>query len=279
MEINKPTIKQELIRILEKVFHLPEVDKVVIRDIEIFAPDENDKIDESINECYHDVLSDIDVGIHVTLHPEDLGNGHGYHSNPGRIGLSRDYYLGLACADGNEGLFQMFRLILKNGIRFDLGFYITVDETKPIYRIAQTELQEMKEEGKVWPRWDLKKTDNFWFVQILSLAKLKRGDYLIADHLANMQVNETLVAQMQERDDCYGITFHRFGYHENLEYKAVDSSGFSFVEKDETYNMIAHKIYSVALAYDRLIKRSNSEYEERSSLFFEIWREYESKLE
>jgi hypothetical protein len=279
MEISKSTIKQELVRILEKVFQLPEVDKVMIRDIEIFASDENDKIDDSIDVCYHDVLSDIDVGIFVTLHPEDLGNGHGYHSNPERIGLTRECYLGLAYSDGNEGLFQMFRLILKSGIRFDIGFYITVDETKPIYLIPQTEIKEIKEEGKVWPRWDLKKADNFWFVQILSLAKLKRGDYLIADHLANMQLNETLVAQMLERDDFYGTTFHRYGYHEHLEYRTVDRSGFSFVEKDETYNMIAHKIYSVALAYDRLIKRSNPEYDERSNLFFEIWKEYDAKLD
>lgn len=186
MEISKSTIKQELVRILEKVFQLPEVDKVMIRDIEIFASDENDKIDDSIDECYHDVLSDIDVGIHVTLHPEDLGNGHGYHSNLERIGLPREDYLGLAYSNGNEGLFQMFRLILKSGI-------------------------------------------------------------------------------------------HRYGYHEHLEYR--NRSGFSFVEKDETYNMIANKIYSVALAYDRLIKRSNPKYEERSSLFFEIWKEYDAKLD
>lgn len=279
MEISKSTIKQELLRLLEKVFQLPEVDKVVIRDIEIFAPDEDEKIDDSIDECYHDVLSDIDVGIHVTIHPEDLGNGHGYHSNPERLGLTREDYLGLACADGNEGLFQMFRLVLRNGIRFDIGFYITCDDTKPIYRIPQTEILEIKEEGKVWPRCDLKKADNFWFVQILSLAKLKRGDYLIADHLANMQLNETLVAQMVERDDLYGTNFHRYGYHEDLEYRTVDNSGFSFVQKDETYNIIAHKIYSVALAYDRLIKRSNPEYEERSNIFYEIWQEYELKIE
>lgn len=143
MEISKATIKQELVRILKKVFQLPEVDKVVIRDIEIFASDENDKIDDSIDECYHDVLSDIDVGIHVTLHPADLGNGHGYHSNPERIGLTRECYLGLAYSDGNE----------------------------------------------------------------------------------------TLVAQMQERDDLYGTTFHRYGYHEHLEYRTVDRSEFSLLKK------------------------------------------------
>ena len=43
--------------------------------------------------------------------------------------------------------------------------------------------------------------------------------------------------------------------------------------------MIANKIYSVALAYDRLIKRFNPKYEERSSLFFEIWKEYDAKLD
>lgn len=278
MEINKDTIMQELTILLTRIFQLPEVNKVQIRDIQIISSDENDKIRKSIEECYHDVLSDIDIGIHVTIHPEDVGNGHGYHSNPERIGLTRENYFGLAFSDGNGGLFQMYRVILKNGIRFDIGFYITEDTTVPIYQIPQVIKEEIKEEGKFWPSWDLRKADNFWFVAILSLAKLMRGDYLIADHLANMQINETLLAQMLERDDLYGTNFHRYGYREDLDYKADTKSEFMFTVKDETYNMIANKILSSAVSYDRLIKRSNPLYEERSIIFFEIWKQYEDRL-
>ena len=278
MEISKDTIMQELIILLTRIFQLPEVNKIQIRDIEIFSTDENDKIKKAIEECYHDVLSDIDVAIHVTLHPEDVGNGHGYYCNPERLGLTRDNYLGLAFSDGNGGLFQMYRVILKNGIRFDIGFYISEDSTAPIYQIPQLIIEEIKDEGKFWTRWDLRKADNFWFVEILSLAKLMRGDYLLADHLANMQINETLVAQMLARDDIYGTNFHRFGYQEELDYKVDTRSEFIFTVKGETYNMIAIKILSAAISYDRLIKHSNPLYEERSRIFFEIWKEYEKCL-
>lgn len=76
MIINKRTMEYELTALLEKVFILPEVNKVQIRDIDIFSADESKKIRESIDKCYHDILSDIDVGIHVTLHPDDIGNGY-----------------------------------------------------------------------------------------------------------------------------------------------------------------------------------------------------------
>lgn len=278
MEINKDTIRQELTDLLSEVFLLPEVNKVQIRDIDIFSADEADKINKGIEECYHDVLSDIDLGIHVTLHSEDIGNGHGYQSNPERIRLTREKYLGLAFSSSNGGLFQMYRVVLKSGIRFDIGFYITEDSSVPIYHILKEIEEEIKDERKVWARWDLRRADNFWFVQIHSLAKLMRGDYLIADHLANMQINETLVAQMMERDDLYGTSFHRYGYREDLDYQAVDMSEFQFEVKDDTYHMIAHKLFSAAISYDRLIKRFNPAYEERSSIFFDLWEHYEANL-
>jgi hypothetical protein len=239
---------------------------------------DEDKIVKSVEECYHDVLSDIDVGIYVTLNPEDTGDGHGYHSNPGRIGLTRDNYLGLTFSDGG-GICQMYRVIMKNGIRFDIGFYITEDPTAPILHIPLETGEEIKDEGKFWARWDLRKADAFWFIQIQALAKLMRGDYLISDHLANLQINETLVAQMFERDDCYGTNFHRYGYEEELDYRKYVLPKGMFTVRDETYAMIAGKLFSAAISYDHLIERLNPDYEERSSIFFEIWKQYEAGRE
>lgn len=277
MVINKDSMMQELIIFLEKVFQLPEVNKVRIRDVDIASIDENNKLKKCIEESYHDVLSDIDIGVHVTLHPEDIDDGHGYHTNPQRIGLTREQLLGLACTGGNNGLFQMFRVIFRNGIRFDIGMYITKDITAPIYRIPREIEKEMRDEGKFWERWSLQKADEFWFTQIHSLAKLMRGDYLIADHLANMQINETLVAQMLERDNLYGTNIHRYGYREKLAYKDVEKE-FVFSAQDETYNMIADKLVSAAVSYDRLIQGLNPLYEERRNIFFKIWKQYEAGL-
>ncbi|MDF2544229.1 MAG: hypothetical protein K0S47_3947 [Herbinix sp.] len=278
MIINKEVIKEELTNLLIGIFQLPEVNKVKIREIDIYSAEEKDTIEKGIEDCYHDVLSDVDLGIYVTLNPEEVGNGLGYHNNPGRIGLKRENYLGLAYNESNGGLFQMFRVILRTGIRFDIGVYITQESTAPTYNISMKKQDEIKDEGKYWPRWDLSKADTFWFSQIHALAKLMRGDYLISDHLANMQINETLVAQMIERDDYYGTNFHRYGYHEELDYRCVSNISFKFAFKDDTYNIIANKILSAAVSYDRLISRLNPGYQPRSDIFFEVWKQYEEGM-
>ncbi len=335
MDINKASMVKELTSLLNRVFQLPEVKTVKIKGIEIVSPDVTEMILKSVDECYHDILSDIDIEVHVDLNPEDAGNVYGYHNNtryhsdcgihnnpgnhinprylltPERIGLTRENCLGIALSNGG-GLCRLFRIIMKNGIRLDIGIYLTIDDTAPIY-IPHDAYTEIKEEGKYHTRWDLEKADSFWFVEIQALAKLLRGDYLIADHLANIQINETLVAQMIERDNNYGTNFHRYGYREILDYKEVlaecqfagtddthntimskdyvhdvitgkddthDSIGVTddaqamIAGKDDTHTMIAGKLYAAAISYDRLIKRLNPQYEERSFIFFEIWRQY-----
>ena len=271
--INKFSMVRALTELLQQVFQLPEVNKVKIRDIEIYSVNETDKIHNSVEECYHDVLSDIDVGIHVSLHPFDIGEGQGYHSNPERIGLTRNNYLGLSFSDGGR-LFQLYRVILKSGIRFDIGFYITEDNNAPIYDIVKEKELAIKDLEQFWPRWDLTKADTFWFTQIHALAKLLRGDYLMADHLANIQINETLVAQMIDRDNRLQTNFHRYGYKEILDYTAVDTEHIPYLGKDDTYNRIVKKLYSTAVSYDRLVKKLNPDYEQRLSIFLSIWKQY-----
>lgn len=279
MLIDITTRVTELTSLLKKIFQLPEVNKVLIRDIEILSLEQSDKIEQAVEECYHDILSDIDLGIHVTLHPEDIKEGRGYQNSSERIGLSRDNYLGLTFTNDGD-LYQMYRVIMKNGVRFDIGFYITKDSSAPIYHIAQEVQEEIKEEGKYWPRWDLRKADFFWFTEVHALAKLMRGDYLISDHLANMLINETLVAQMLERDNQYGINFHRYGHREMLDYfsdlQADEQSDYCIEPKDETYQHIANKLKAAAVSYDRLIKRLNPSYEERRGIYFEIWKQYDA---
>lgn len=160
-------------------------------------------------------------------------------------------------------------------MRYDIGFYISEDENAPIYNIGIDPPKPIKEEGNFWPRWELEKADMFWFEQVHAIAKLYRGDYLIADHLANMQINETLVAQMIERDNRYGINFHRYGDKECLEYLQSKLMNSSLRMKDETFQMIAEKIYQAGAAYDELIQRLNPEYSERLPILWELWLEYD----
>lgn len=271
--INLDAYVKELTGLLCRIFSRPEVYKVEIKGISISSSNEADKIWESVCKCYHDILSDIDMKVYVSLHPEDIGNGYVYHRNPDRIGLTRNNYLGLAFA--GERLSQTLRVIMRNGTRFDIIFHIREDITVPVYHIPQEEEKEIKDTKDFWPRWDLRKADTFWFNQILALAKLMRGDYLIADHVANMQINETLVAQMIDRDNRMGTNIHRYGNKEDLEYEKDFKTDSAYQKKDKTYNRIADKIIAAGMTYDRLIKKLNSGYDDRNSIFFEIWKQYE----
>jgi hypothetical protein len=81
---------------------------------------------------------------------------------------------------------------------------------------------------------------------------------------------------MIERDNLYKTNIHRFGYRENLAYKLYYGKEFVFTKLDETYNMIADKLVSAAVTYDHLVQELNPLYEERRSIFFEIWKQYEA---
>lgn len=279
--IDKQTMCQDLERMLSCIDALPEVVNVIIRNIEITSMGEKAKIRHALEASYHDRFSDVDIHIYAKLHPENCEETFVYYQHPERLGLSRDNYLGMML--GGQHDTPVLRLVMKNGIRYDLDFHLIKDLSATILQFPQEELTE-KREGRFWPDWDLKKADAFWFIQIQALGKLYRGDYLIADHLANMQINETLAAQMVMRDDQYGTNIHRYGYFEELDYQKVRESEGNFSEimesypaKDKTFQMIADKLYAAAISYDRLVKHLNPKYELRSSNYFDIWQAYDTE--
>jgi hypothetical protein len=277
MELGKAATEKELTHLLHHIFQLPEVDKVQIRSVELSSSKEKDLIKRSVEECYHDILSDIDLKVHATLHPEDVKGLSWYHSIPERLGFTQDRCLGLAMTDGG-GSIPMFRIILKSGVRFDLGFTVIENPMIPRCSIPVQAKEALLDTDNCQPRWEMQKALTFWFNQVLALSKLMRNDYLIADHLANLQINETLVAQMIDRDDRCGTNFHRYGYREMLDYRTVAIPDFPFAVKDETYGHITRKLYSAAISYDRQVSLLNPAYEERSSIFFELWKQYDSGL-
>lgn len=224
MEINKENMYQDLQKMLSCILALPEVTKVNIRKIEIPSPDAKEVIWNALEASYHDRFSDVDIHVYVNLHPENCRETLIYHQHPQRLGLNRDHYLGLMMGGLHDT--PVLRLVMKNGMRYDLAFHITEDLSAPILQFPQEE-DIVKQDGRFWPDWDLKKADAFWFMQIQALGKLYRGDYLIADHIANMQINETLVAQMVMRDDQYGTNIHRYGHGEELDYQNVEGIGKS----------------------------------------------------
>jgi hypothetical protein len=88
-----------------------------------------------------------------------------------------------------------------------------------------------------------------------------------------MCINETLVQQMVFRDLERGTTHHRYGYGEMLTYRKYEGQN-RFATGDETFDMIADKLYAAALAYDESTKGFYPDYEARSGILFDIWQCY-----
>lgn len=181
-----------------------------------------------------------------------------------RFGIRTENCLGIAFVEESK----MYRIILKNGLRYDFGFEFEYDPAADC--IIMTEIEQEYSN----PEWPLEKVNRFWFVQIQALAKLYRNDFLIGDHLAHMNLNETLVQQMVLRDIKYGTNHHRYGYCETLEYRK-NQEKCPIHSLNEQFNLIADKLYCAAVTYDELTKAFYPEYISRTPYFLTIWNCYE----
>lgn len=269
MQINKEIIAIELDKLIDTIFQLPEVNTVKIRDVIIQKGEARSaKLQDAMEKSYHDCCSDVDLAVVVTLSSKETLSEQEYMKRIDRFGISEENCLGFCFVEGNN----MYRIIMKNGMRYDFGFEFCYDENSELVFF-----EEMDEEYK-HPNWPRDNVNRFWFTQIQALGKLYRKDFLIGSHLANMNLNETLVQQMVLRDMEYGTNHHRYGYEEELVYTKYQGE-CPVKSGNDTFDLIADKIYSAALAYDELTKEFYPEYECRSGSFFEIWKCYEENRE
>lgn len=268
---DKDTVEKELYEFVQIIFLLPEICSAQVRNIVITKGTKDELVQEKVKKmveaCYHDYYSDVDLSVNVSINENDTISPLEYMKRIDRFGISQENVLGIVLVEESN----MYRIILNNGARYDFGFSFVYDSVSPMLNIQPKE--EIDHD-----KWSMKQVNRFWFVQIQALGKLYRDDYLIADHLANMNINETLVQQMLLRDMKYGTNHHRYGYKEELNYKKFNDC---FVNSDdEVFNMIAQKLYSAALAYDELTTAFYPQYEKRSHTLFDIWKcydEYKSK--
>lgn len=263
--MNKEIVERELTKLIKNILTLEEIDSIRIRDIIIkkgFIVSK--KISQAIDRSYHDCYSDVDMHIVVKINSRDTMTFLEYVERIERFGLSKEDCLGLIFDKENN----VCRIVLKNGMRYDISFIFEYDDTANIIEI---ELREKEDSNSSYP---LENVNRFWFVQVQALGKLYRKDYLISDHLANTNLNETLVQQMILRDMKYGTNHHRYGDGEELAY--LRNEGKCFIRtQDEIFNRIADKLYCAALTYDELIALFYPEYEKKSGNFFDIWKCYE----
>ena len=279
MIINKETMEHGALRFIETLFSLPEIEKVAIKDVIIQSPNDYDNIKKGLALCYHDNLSDVDFNAWLRLNPEDFhGDTPIYKNYFPRLGLENEIF-GITFVEriDNESCKEGMRICLKSGLRMDFTCFTRCDKNAQSLPKADLRTNTMIHQPQnIWADWDLDKANSFWFTSILALAKLLRHDYLISDHLSHMLLMECLVLQMQDRDNLYQTNFHRYGYAEQIDYKNINISRCKkyMTNQDDTYNHIVQNLCKAVICYDNLVATSNTLYQKRSDIFFNIWDSY-----
>ena len=260
MAISLTKEEQAFVNYLENIFCKPEIVSASVRDIVIDRDNLKEAAKVAFDAGYHDCYSDIDLLIKVCLPRNGSVTKDEYMKRIDRFGVNEETTLGWFLIPDQ----QMYRIIFKNGMRYDFGFVFEesgdgeLDFEKPDVCVDNNE------------NWPFENINRFWFVQVQALGKLYRKDYLISSHLANMNCNDTLVMQMILRDIKYGTNHHRYGYSEELEY-IKELGKVPYRTDDPTFNRIADHLYAAAISYDRLAKNFYPEYQNRSDDFFAIW--------
>lgn len=267
MRIDQESMARALLALAERAFTLEEVKNIRVRDVTLTpGPCLAEAVCQAVKKSWHDFLSDVDLCVTVRLHPESTVTEETYMERPERFGFGREVCLGRSFIPEN----RMWRIVLRNGMRYDFGFSFEWNEDGEKLHFPQADEPETHE------GWPLAKADAFWFVQVQALGKLYRKDYLIADHLAHLMLNETLVQQMVLRDMEHGTNHHRYGYEEAREYERY-MQACPFLAGDEKRDPIARKLYAAAMAYDELMRRFDPDGEKRRACFFELWQNYENQ--
>ena len=264
IRLSKERMEDSFLEYLGALFAHPEIISAAVRDVVITRETISETGKQAFNAGFHDIYSDIDLSVKVRLPKNGSVTLEDYMKRKDLFGVSNDTALGFMFIPVN----QMYRIIFRNGMRYDLGFECECDGNNSF--VLEPYIDE--EENANWPLGNI---DRFWFIQIQALGKLYRKDYLISSHLANMNCNDTLVMQMVMRDLKYETSHHRYGYAEELEY-VKELGKTPFKNDDKTFNRIADHLYAAALAYDRLVKYFYPEYKPRSELYFSIWDWYDS---
>lgn len=273
MRIDRAAMRGALERLLAHAEGLPGFGRATVRGQLVSAGDAA-ALDAAVAHSWHDVLSDLDVKLELCVSPADAP-AYATAAGVGLLGFGRAQLLGLQL--GGTADAPLYRMACRDGMRFDIGLRLTLDADCAVQGVKPVCEPERRIEGRYWPCLTAAHADAFWFVQVQALGKLLRGDYLIAAHLANCQVNETLVMQMRQRDDATGTNVHRYGGRERLAY--MDGALPDFVvPHDATEAAIARQLCAAAAAYDALMPQLSEGYAPRADVFYELWRCYQAGL-
>ena len=186
IEINRETMREELLQRLISIFSLPETRFAVIK--RLYIPKASDRealkdlAAQAVERCYHDFVSDIDIHVHVVLSPQSPFSREEYLRRIDRFGFREQECLGVIFAKETD----TWRIILKNGMRYDFIFELTFDSQAEVFSLPPLSDEPRLPEVPLWPAENISR---FWFESSYALTRLYRDHYLQADQQANVLLN------------------------------------------------------------------------------------------
>ena len=116
--LSKENMEGEFLNYLEEIFALPEISNAKVRNIVINRATMKDDGRRAFEAGYHDCYSDVDLSVKVCLPMDGSITAEDYMKRIERFGVTEETALGWYFVPEN----QMYRMIFKNGMRYDFGF-------------------------------------------------------------------------------------------------------------------------------------------------------------
>ena len=118
VNLTKENMKAALLSYLESIFRLKEVKSARIRDIVINRENMNMAAEKGFEAGYNDAYSDTDLYLKIQLPEDGTVTAEEYLKRIDRFGVNTETALGWMFVPEN----CMYRIIFKDGMRYDLGF-------------------------------------------------------------------------------------------------------------------------------------------------------------
>ena len=124
LRLSRELMESAFEKYLEAVFELPEIISASVKDITINRENTEDVGKRAFEAGFHDCYSDIDLLVKVCLPSDGSITPDTYMKRIDRFGVNRATALGWCFVPENK----MYRIIFRNGMRYDFGFDFEYDE-------------------------------------------------------------------------------------------------------------------------------------------------------
>ena len=173
IDLNKESMEALFLQYLGEIFERPEVVSATVKEVVITRETIAEAGKKAFEASFHDTYSDVDLSLKIRLPENGSVTAEEYMKRIDRFGINEDTALGWMFVPANK----VFRIIFRNGMRYDLLFEFEYEgDVAPVMEAPAAKTEDN-------PEWPMDNINQFWFIQTQALGKLYRPNY-VSDHFA-----------------------------------------------------------------------------------------------